>query len=349
MSELSLGLLLVVGAGLGTGTIAWPLAKIKTLRFEYFLFTYMLVGIVLIPWVIMLCGVRSVSELINVVGVRTLLIANLLSVSWGVANVIYLVCVIRIGAAITGAVLTSLGMSVGVIMPLLVRGDGRFADAPTLFSNQGVVILIGLLVLLVGVVLTSRAGLYREKLLHRKTNYSRSHQIVSAFRKNILLVVLAGVLSAGISLTFVYSQDAILGAVLQQGASETVGNFSVWALAMLGGAVVNVGYGVYLMVKRKSLKSFSLSGIEVLVGYVAGAQFILSIVLMGKGMVLLGALGASVGFAIQQSTQILGNQIVGFVNGEWKEVRGSPRKTMYWSIAVIILGVILLAGSNSMY
>ena len=45
---------------------------------------------------------------------------------------------------------------------------------------------------------------------------------------------------------------------------------------------------------------------------------------MGEGMLLLGAAGAAVGFGIQQTLQLLGNQAVGFVSGEWRGVGGKP-------------------------
>ncbi len=55
----------------------------------------------------------------------------------------------------------------------------------------------------------------------------------------------------------------------------------------------------------------------------AGLRFIISIVLLGRGMVFPGVLGASVGFGIQQSLQITGNQLVGFIGGEWKGIKGN--------------------------
>jgi len=49
-----------------------------------------------------------------------------------------------------------------------------------------------------------------------------------------------------------------------------------------------------------------------------------------KGMLLLGTLGASVGFGIQQATQIIGGQGVGFISGEWRGVMGRPRIKCTW-------------------
>jgi hypothetical protein len=69
---------------------------------------------------------------------------------------------------------------------------------------------------------------------------------------------------------------------------------------------------------------------------------------MGKGMLLLGALGASVGFGIQQATQMLGNQGVGFISGEWSGVFGTPRKQMYLAITFLITAAIVLAYGNTL-
>lgn len=64
-------------------------------------------------------------------------------------------------------------------------------------------------------------------------------------------------------------------------------------------------------------------------------------------MLLLGTLGASVGFGIQQALQMLGSQGVGFISGEWSGVRGKPRNQMYLAIAILILGTVVMAYGNA--
>jgi hypothetical protein len=65
--------------------------------------------------------------------------------------------------------------------------------------------------------------------------------------------------------------------------------------------------------------------------------------MLGLGMKILGATGAAVGFGIQQAMQIMGNQGVGFISGEWKGVRGTPRIQMYAAIVILILAIIVFA------
>jgi hypothetical protein len=79
-----------------------------------------------------------------------------------------------------------------------------------------------------------------------------------------------------------------------------------------------------------------------------GINFSLGVALMGKGMLLLGALGASIGFGVQQAMQMLGGQTVGFASGEWRGITGKPRNQMYLAIAVLITAAAIMAYSNTL-
>ena len=57
---------------------------------------------------------------------------------------------------------------------------------------------------------------------------------------------------------------------------------------------------------------------------------------------LLGALGASIGWGIQQAMQMTGGQLLGFVSGEWRGVQGRPRLLMYLAIALLIAASVIL-------
>jgi len=342
--ETIIGLALVLTAGLGTGTMAWPIKKVKDLQFDQFLFVFMLVAVLLCPWIVTVLFVPDIASVVRVAGFKTLIISNSLSVCWGVANVLYMVSIVRIGAALSGAILSALGMAVGVIMPMILKGSGLFNAAPDVFSRIGVVILSGLVVIVAGIVLVILAGIGREKVL--KQGPDKKASATGSFMSGLLLIVPSGILSAGLSLAFVYSQGPILSAVHEQGAGDLPANFAVWALGLIGGGLVNVGWFSYIMTKKKTWSVLLKRKTEIAYGIVGGLQFILSVVFMGKGMVLLGALGASVGFGIQQSMQVLGNQLIGFLGGEWKGIGGKPRRMMYAAIIVILLAVVILAISN---
>jgi len=60
-------------------------------------------------------------------------------------------------------------------------------------------------------------------------------------------------------------------------------------------------------------------------------------------MLRIGEQGAPVGWGLIQGTLILGGQILGFASGEWRGVRGTPRKQVYFAIHLLIQAMAILA------
>ena len=342
-----LGIGLVVLAGLGTGTIMWPMKCMKRLQFEHYWFIAMLMGLVVIPWAFVLIRIPNLFTAYAQVGWEPILKANLFALGWGVANVLYGLCVVRIGAALTGAVMTGLAVIAGTTLPMIMKGTGLFANAPDLMSTSGLVLMSGLVVMLLGVLISSIAGFGRAKALSGSESSPSSGQ-QGNFGIGLLMAVIAGVTSAGLSLSFVYAQAPIVDAMKAQGADTTSANIAVWAAALLGGAAVNIAFPVWIMVKKKNWGELFRYPKETLLAVIIGLQFIIAVILMGRGMLLLGVFGASVGFAIQQIMQIMGNQAVGFLSGEWKNVYGRPRNLMYLALSILAVAIIIVAFSNTL-
>ncbi len=337
------GALTVVLAGLVQGSGIWPMKLLKKYRFEHWWFIAMLIGLVIAPWVITLTMCPDAWRAYQEIDTSTLLKANAFALAWGVANILCGICFVRIGVALTGGILTGLGVSVGVTLPMIIKGSGLFSEAPNLGSSAGKVVLVGVGVMLVGVLLAALAGFGRDRAL-KNTDQPRT----GSFLGGLIMVVIAGALSAGISFAFVYSQGPIVSAMKAHGASDIPANFAVWAIGLLGGALINVTYPAYLMTKNKNWNVLWESWQELALSIGIGINFILGVALMGKGMLLLGALGASIGFGIQQAMQMLGSQAVGFASGEWRGITGKPRYEMYIAIAVLIVAAMVMAYSNTL-
>jgi len=315
----------------------------KRYRFEHYWFIAMLVGLVLIPWLVVLVSVPHPFAAYGQVSGPVLLKSNLFGIGWGIANVLYGICVLRIGAALTGAILSGLGIAVGVTLPMLYKASGLFRDAPGLGSPAGLAVTAGVVVMVLGVGLVSKAGFGRERAIA-----GSAVRTSEGFLGGLIMCAAAGVLSAGSSFAFIYSQGPIVEAMKAQGAGDLAANMAVWAAALSGGALVTVLYPARLMTRNRNWGLLRRGGRDIGLAAVLGAQFILSVNLLGRGMVLLGALGASIGFGIQQAMQLLGNQAVGFLSGEWRGVRGTPRRLMIASLAVILAAVAIMAYSKTL-
>jgi hypothetical protein len=303
----------------------------------------MLAGLVIMPWAITLAACPGAIAAYREVGAATIAKANAFSIAWGVANVLLGISVSRIGTGLTFAILTGVGATIGVMTPTIFKGSGLFAHASEIASPAGMVMLLGCAIMLGGVAVTAYAGHMRDGTPDGS----------GAARRNnlgaISLAALAGVLSAGISFTFVFSQGPIVEAMTRRGARPFAANASVWAVALLGGAAVNVIYPAVLIVKRRSWKKFAGALPQVALASLIGVQFFIGVLLLGRGMVLLGALGASVGFGIQQGMQILGGQAVGYLSGEWSGASQKAARTMKFAVILLLgaAGVMALANTLS--
>jgi len=405
-----LGVLIAASAGLCMGSSAWTVKTLHRYQFEQWWFVGMLTGLVILPWTVTLWAFPNVFAAYRDVAPSALITSNLFSIAWGVANILCGMCYLRIGVALTGAILTGLGASVAVTLPLICKGSGLFKNAPDIGSKAGITVLAGVGIMIVGVILASMAGFGRDRELRKLQTTSGS------FLGGLIMTIIAGICSAGMSLAFVYSQDPIVARVSRVEAGQTLklavaqnealsgsydvsregtialkgvgpveiaglsakgaadkvagalrlsqqpeadamvhvetGNifavFAVNAVALIGGALINLGYPAYLMTKKGTWGILFGGGREFVFTVLGGLQFCLAVVLAGKGMVLLGVLGASVGAGIQQSMQMVGGQGLGFLTGEWRGVLGAPRRQMYAAIVLLLVAMVVMAYANTM-
>jgi L-rhamnose-H+ transport protein len=336
------GTLVVAAAGLIVGSGGWPMKLMRQLQFEHWWYVGMLVGLIVMPWAVTLSLCPDALNALGSVDTSVLIRSNLFALGWGVANVLCGLCFVRIGFALTGAILAGLGVSLGVTMPMIVKGSGLFKDAADLGSPAGKAVLVGVAVMVIAVVLASLAGLGRDRAL------KKLQKTQGSFLIGLLMAIVSGILSTGISFAFVYSQGPILEAMKACGAGEVPAIFAVWALGLSAGALVNVLYPAYLMTRHKSWGVLGRNLKEVGLAAIIGMNFSIGVAMMGQGMLLLGAIGASVGFGIQQSTQMLGNQGVGFISGEWRGVSGTPRYQMVAAIVLLTLAATIMAYGNTL-
>ncbi len=302
--ELTAGALAVTAAGLISGSGAWPMKLMRRYQFEHWWFIGMATGLIVIPWVVTLTFCPHAVQAFASMPLKPLVAANLLAGGWGVANILCGVSYTRVGMALTTAILSGIGVSVGAIVPMILKGSGVFCQAADLISPAGLTVLAGIGVMLLGTFWASRAGLGREQTL------PESEPKLGRFLNTLVLVVIAGVLSCGMNLSFVYGQETVVTVMEQRGAAHLPATFAVWAFTA-GGALTCLVYPMWLMTRNKSWNVLGQSWKELCLAIVIGANLAAAVALLGSGMLLLGPLGASVGFGIHQAAWMLGGQGAG--------------------------------------
>jgi len=340
--ELILGSAVVTAAGLISGSAAWPMKLMRRYQFEHWWFIGMATGLIMVPWTITLTCCPHVFQACASMALKPLVVANLLAAGWGMANTICGACYVRIGLALTTAILSGVGLSVGAIVPMILKGSGVFHRATSLASPAGLTVLAGIGLMLVGTVSAGLAGCGRERAL------AQSERKSGKFLQTLVLVLVAGVMSCGMSLSFVYGQETVVAAMERAGAAHLPATFAVWAFCLPGGALSCLVYPMWLMTRNKSWDVLGKSWKEMSLAAVIGINAAAAVALLGSGMLMLGPLGATVGFAIQQAAWMLGGQGAGFISGEWRGVRGRPRKQMVLAIGLMLVAILILACANAL-
>ncbi|MEI6077334.1 MAG: L-rhamnose/proton symporter RhaT [Verrucomicrobiota bacterium] len=334
------GILGVTLSGLISGSGAWPMKLMKRYQFEHWWFVGMFSGLVLFPWLVVVIFCPNLVAALKCIPCETLWKANAWATCWGVANVLCGLCYVRIGMALTTAILSGVGICLGVTLPLVFKGSGVFHSAPRLLSPAGFLIGAGAVVALLAVVLAGFAGHERERVR------GRSSAGAGNYFASLILALMAGALSCGYTFSFIYSQGPIISSLKSQGAGDLVAAFAVWALALAGGALVSVGYAGWRLTRNKSWSVLLASPTEFCLALMIGLNIAVSIAFLGPGMLLMGALGGSVGTGLQQVAWMLGGQGVGLISGEWHGVNGQSRQRILLAMGLLVFAALLMACGN---
>lgn len=327
---------LAVTAGLFVGLSFVPLKFMRRYQFEHWSSFNALNAQVLMPWALALAFCPHLWEALRQVPVSAYLKANFCSLAWGLANVLCGLCLVRIGVSLTMGILTGVGLPIGILLPMVLKGSGQFADAPSLLSPLGLA-LAGLTAILVfSVALMAQAGFEREKA---QTGALPGQ---GSFKAGLWMAVAAGFLQTGLSFAFVYSQGPLMASLRLHGATESGAIAAVWAVTLPGCALVNIGIPLYLMIVRRTARTFLTPGDFVLTILMA-ALFVVCLLCMGNGMRLMGALGASLGFGLYQGFQTLSSQAVGVFSGEWRHAGRRPLLRMTAAVFLLLAAVSAMA------
>jgi hypothetical protein len=429
----------------------------RAFQFEHWWFLQIFFGLFFFPWLFTFIFYPNVIDIFRDQTIyKDLAFASALALCWGVANLLCGMCYVRIGIALTQAILSGLGATVAVVLPMVIKAPGILGNSPDLNSYPGKVILCGVGVLLLAVILASIAGFGRDKVLKKLQATSGN------FMVGFIMVIIAGITSAGLWLAFSYGQDAVLSRIsiieagktfdvgvskdvrllekysIKEAASgkledaelllqptaekgdkeaqdaiakkiskklsnkyeiaqdgtitlpgvqpvkiagqtakkaaekiaatmnlgedpakdiknpislrtlDTFAAFPVWAIVACSGALLNLIYPMIIMTKNRSWGVLFQHWGEFGLTLIMGTQTVIALTLPGKGILLMGALGASIGNGIQQAMQMAGGQGTGFISGEWRGVYGKPRWQLFASIALLLIASFIMIYSKTL-
>jgi len=300
---------------------------------------------ILIPVVVAPLVVDDLGGVYARVGWGTIAPVLVFGFLWGLGSMTLGMSFAFIGLSLAYALNYGAQIAFGSMIPMALF------DADQILTPHGYVILAGVAVCLTGVVVSGRAGILKYRSLEKDTPGPKNGTLaVKQPRMLVGLVigVISGVLCACYAVASGYAGP--IGAEAVRNNPDWAAAWAVTAMILWGGAVSSCLYCAVQLTRNHTWGRLVGKGAG-LVWLLAALMALLhdaAIFFFGLGWINLGDLGISVGYPVFMSFAILVGNVHGFRTGEWK---GASRQSVAWilaGIALLIVGVSILAAGKSM-
>ncbi|WP_151736174.1 L-rhamnose/proton symporter RhaT [Paenibacillus tengchongensis] len=332
------GFLLLLLACFFQGSFGLGMKKYQPFSWEAFWTIFSLVGILMIPVLWTWIEVPDFFSYIRQTPGDVLWTASICGFIWGISSIMFGKAIDTIGVSLTYGVNMGISASLGSLIPLFIFGNIPAAGSFT-------VLLIGTAIMLGGVVVITRAGLVKERMLAAASGGTGAGAGLS---KGLIIASVAGLGSAAMNIGFSYASEAADIAVLA-GTPRISASLISWVITLSGGFVANFVYALVLLIKNRTYRDYVAkgAGMAYLKALVTALIWYLALGFYAKATALLGPLGSVVGWLAFNGLSLIISNAWGLKDGEWKGF-AAPKKLLLWGNVVLILSWIVVGIANSM-
>jgi L-rhamnose-H+ transport protein len=311
---------------------ALPMKLNKKWEWEHSWFAFSILGEAVVPTLIALLTVPALWSTYAAVSWGTLAAMALFGAGWGVSMVFFGLALTRLGLAITFAVSLGTSAAVGALTPLISQHSEQ------LLTRQGMLILAGVLIIILGVALCGVAGRSREAAVPQSAGPHRS------FWRGWLYAFISGILGSMLNLGLAFG-GSIQRAAQEHGASVAMMSNAVWLPCLYAGFLPGAIYCFLQMRKKGNVSKLQLPGTWYywLAAASMGLLWFGSIILYSISTVKLGDLGTSIGWPLFLASIVIASTIFGVLAGEWKNTGRRPIQTMVLGVGCLVVAIAVLS------
>ena len=331
--ELFLPFLLLIFASFFQGTFGLGMKYMNPMSWESWWVVHVLVAMILFPMIWAIIAIPDLFEIISNSPKDAVYLAMLFGFLWGIGGIMFGVSVPYIGLSLTMGIVMGLAGSAGSLIPLFQIEN---ATSQPSFPY----IIGGLLISLIGVAITAKAGIERDKLL---SSDNKSSNIV----KGILIAVTCGLLSSLLNVGFANAAP-IADKAQEYGVIARNSSLAAWVVVLWGAFMMNFGYAIFLLIKNNSWKTFSFKNAKNAYkwSFIAGFCWFAALGVYGQGAALLGEIGPVIGWPILLGLSLIISNYWAYMAGEWKNA-SKPFKKLLLGLLVLIISAVVLGLGNS--
>lgn len=364
-----LGIIFHSLGGASSGSWYMPYNWVKKWRWEIYWITGGLFSWLIMPYLAVVFTIPDWQSILHSTQGSVIRNTYIMGLLWGIGGLTYGLAIRYLGMSLGNSVLLGITSVVGSLgLPVLRNIPGiaellpeglSFSD---LFSSTGGrIVLLGIAILLVGIILSGRAGIIKDKdLAGKKEGVNKEFKLATG----LVIAIISGVLSAFFS--FGIDAGKEMSAVARSLAveqsypfvTETGNGFKylfenniIFFVILWGGLTTNFIWSAVLIFKNKTGGDFVDRKSPLVRNYLfcalAGTTWFLQFFFYGMGETKIGN-GAS-SWTLHMATIILTANLWGFYRKEWRSVSKKAFNMILVGIATILLSVIVIGVAKWLY
>ena len=339
------GVLLHWLGGLASASFYVPFKKVQHWSWEVFWLVGGMFSWVLAPWLFASVQTNDLIGVLSATPNDVWFWCFFFGVLWGLGGLTFGLTMRYLGLSLGMAIIMGLTATLGTLMPPLFSGE---LLSELIWTLNGQVILLGLVVCLVGMAVIGKAGRAREREL--PIEVQRASILEYDLRKGLFFAIFSGLTSA----CFAYGLAAgepVRQLTLAAGTPALWQGLPVLCIVLLGGTATNFIWCGILIFKNGTGREFfggagpAADGVarppllrNYLLCALAGVAWYFQFFFYTMGESQMGAYGFS-SWTLHMASIIIFSSLWGFALKEW---RGASRQTL----TLVFIGLVLLVSST---
>jgi L-rhamnose-H+ transport protein len=337
MNGLPGGLALILLSSVAAGIFSFPLRLRRRYPVDNMWLIGFLLGYLVLPHLAIQYMSRDWPAIIMTVSSVTLFAAVVFGIGWGMASIMFAHAIARVGLSLGFALIMSINTAFGSLIPLLRRWDAVSTQAAML-------LLAGIGLCFVGSAVCGKAGIERERSILPPAEKAVPKAGGLSFMIGLVLCVFSGILSACANLGFEFAEP-VAREFFRHGLHPAFASLGRWLPVYWGGAGTVLVFCCAQISRNRGWIYYRGGGAGL--SLAMGGVLFLTQIPYGIGAHYLGALGTSIGWAINITASMIVANVIGLLAGEWKEASRSAKTLLAAGLIILLLAMILLALGNN--
>lgn len=337
--------------GIASGSFYMPYNKVKGWAWESYWMLGGLFSWLIVPPLAAWLTIPGFGEIIAASSSQILFLTFVMGLLWGIGGLSYGLGVRYLGMSLGNSVVLGFCAAFGAIVPSIYYSinptEGKISFTDMMASQGGQLVLLGVFVCLVGIAISGRAGMMKERELSKEDQKASIPEFNLV--KGLIIAVLSGILSSFFNFGIEVGKP-MADAAVAAGHNPLFQNNVTFVVILWGGLSTNLIWTTILSLKNRSYGDFvnrkTPIARNIMFSAMAGTTWFLQFFFYGMGESKLGN-GAS-SWILHMSMIILTANLWGIYRREWKGVAVKTKWTIVLGITVIFLSVVLVGLGNSL-